>query len=80
MRRVVALAVVLTCSVVSLVAQGKKPASKTAEPVKPEPARPSPAPPMLKAFAGRSIGPAVMGGRISDIAFDKGNVASNVGE
>ena len=73
MRRVAAIVVLLACSFVALTAQGKKPAARRAEAVKAEPAppqRPAPSAAMLKPFAARSIGPAVMGGRVSDIAFD----------
>ena len=42
--------------------------AKVAEPA--APSRPSPTEAMLKNLHARSIGPAVMGGRVSDIAFD----------
>ncbi len=57
--------VVTLCALGSIV-QGQAP--------KP-PALPSPPEAMLRALTPRAIGPAVMGGRISDIAYDPGNPA-----
>jgi photosystem II stability/assembly factor-like uncharacterized protein len=57
---------------------GAATAALAAQTAKPQPAPPPPAGPVvvpaaLKALKARSIGPAVMGGRVSDIAFDPGN-------
>src|SRR5262245_57351768 len=53
------------------------PVSPGAEKPKPTPvpaqASPALSPSLLKAFKARSIGPAVMGGRVSDIALDPEN-------
>ncbi len=46
----------------------KRPAPVAAAPA--APARPSPTEAMLKSLHARSIGPAIMGGRVSDIALD----------
>src|SRR3954467_460658 len=73
MRRVAAIVLLLPCLFICLEAQGKKPAAQGEKPATPDiaaPRRPSPSAAMLKPFSARSIGPAVMGGRISDIAFD----------
>jgi photosystem II stability/assembly factor-like uncharacterized protein len=72
MRRTVVFFVILTASQPLLLGQTQKPSQKPAGQAKPDatPARKSPTAAMLKSFAARSIGPAVMGGRISDIAFD----------
>ena len=66
---VAALLVFLSASVT---AQSKKPSPRPADAARESarPARPTPSAVMLKPFAARSIGPAVMGGRISDIAMD----------
>ena len=72
MRRTVAFFVILTASQPLLLGQTRKPPQKPAEPAKAEatPPRRSPSAAMLKSYSARSIGPAVMGGRISDVAFD----------
>ena len=64
------LAVLLAglATTVCLGAEKPKPAAPPATP-----AAPRLDPPHLKAFKARSIGPAVMGGRVSDIAFDPEN-------
>ncbi len=67
MRRLFLVLTILTLS--SLSAQ----AAEKPKPAPPTPAAASLSPAMLKAFKARPIGPAVMGGRVSDIAFDPEN-------
>jgi hypothetical protein len=71
MHRVAAILVLITCTFVPLSAQRRKPAARPAAPADAAaPGRPAPSAAMLKPFTARSIGPAVMGGRVSDVAFD----------
>lgn len=70
--------IVSVCAFSSAVyGQTPKTRNRTPEPPPPAaaPAGPSPSEAMLKALSARSIGPAVMGGRISDIALDPENPA-----
>jgi photosystem II stability/assembly factor-like uncharacterized protein len=46
------------------------PSATALQPPAPAPAAPALSPPLLKALQARAIGPAVMGGRVSDIALD----------
>jgi hypothetical protein len=70
--RAAAVALLLVSVSPAVTTQNKKPGAKPLEAARESatPPRPSPSAAMLKPFAARSIGPAVMGGRISDIALD----------
>jgi len=70
-RRPLPRAVALTCLLASVAAaarSGQAPRTRTSPPA--PPAGPVLEPPALAALKARAIGPAVMGGRVSDIAFD----------
>jgi photosystem II stability/assembly factor-like uncharacterized protein len=74
MHCVAAVAVLIILISAPVTAQSKKPAPRPAAAARETaPSRPTPSAATLKPFAARSIGPAVMGGRISDIALDPGD-------
>ena len=74
MHCVAAVAVLIILISAPVTAQSKKPAPRPAAAARETaPSRPIPSAATLKPFAARSIGPAVMGGRISDIALDPGD-------
>jgi photosystem II stability/assembly factor-like uncharacterized protein len=70
MRRFVVLLWLVSLTVASASAQRARPAQKGAPAEPPKAAQPPLAESALKALKARSIGPAVMGGRISDLAVD----------